>query len=482
MGLSSDEIDFIANSIEPVIINRTQSTKSENKNVHDRVERILKALDAIDENEFDFSLFSIGEKKIFLESLIEILELETPVLQRYFISKESKQKSPNRKLLYTLSKKDADLYLDQFISDLFIRNEANHRCILSNGDPSFICNYRYSRKESINYRNEATADIRFRIRNFGDFDNLYHNYMKVYLAEIARHNDQKVNTGLYNPVECIYMIDVYIDIFASLLLQTINYCIMMSDKIDYAEKEKVLENIYLEAKESKIDFKEGSKQEILWSFAIYLFFLTRRNSFATELNVQELLEQQMNDPSYVMEVPEDCKYSYKSIDEVPTKKELRKIFLEGKEEKEERFNKRFAEMQNLIDILLLTAGRDLGSEHLQHAKVVYREVIEDDLQYEISSEKIQTANTIARHINKPETPLYEELSSTIFLREKISRGLFREVGLAALYIKKNKVQKCIYEDILSAFTGYDEIQISKNLKRVYAKYHKILLAEYFDKY
>lgn len=387
MALTKEEINSIANSIEPVVINRDRSNKEENQNVHDRVERIAKAIEAIDDNEFDFSRFSIAEKTILIKSLIDILNQGTPILQKYFSSVDTNMTNPNRKLLYNLSKQDADLCLDQFIKVLFRKNEDNHRCILCDGEPNFVRNYNFSRADSDNYRIEVTSDIRNQIRNYGDFDGLYHKYMNVYLAEISRHNDRKVNTGIYNPVECIFILDVYIDIFSYLLLQTINYCIMMSDKISYSEKEKVLDNLYSQAKDNKLNFKEGTKQEILWSFAIYLFFLTRRNSFMTEINVQELLVHQMENPDYARLVPEEFRYVYKKVDEVPTKKELRRIILEGKEEKAERFNKRFDDVQNLIDILLVTAGRILDSNHLQHVKVVYREIIEDNLQYEIAPGK-----------------------------------------------------------------------------------------------
>lgn len=482
MTITNVEIDQIANSIEPLIMNRRKSTKSENQNIHDRVERMVYAIEAIDDNEFDLHPFSISEKVLFFRSLMEILDQETPVLKKYFDKVDTSRKNPNRKLLYNLRSEDVDLCLDQFIRELFARNDEANLSILSTKERSFIPNYQYSRGDSEKVKEEFLMDIKIQIRYYNNYVDTYKKYMKVYLTEISRHNNGKINNGIYNPMKFLFVVDMYMDVFSFLLLQTVNYCIIKSNKISYGQKENILDNIYQQAINDRPVLKSGTKQNILWSFAVYVFFLTRRNSFRTELLVQKKLEEQMNEAGYSKEVPKRYRYSYLKIDDVLTRKELREIVMEGGEEKEERFNKRLDEIKELMEILTMTAGRDLYPDNLQQVKVVYREVIEDDLQYEVCPGKIRTANTIVRHIKNPATPLYEEISSTIFLREKISRGFFRELGLADLYIKKNKIQECLYEDILSAFIGYDEIQIARNLKKVYSKYNKIFEKEYFNKY
>ena len=158
------------------------------------------------------------------------------------------------------------------------------------------------------------------------------------------------------------------------------------------------------------------------------------------------------------------------IEENKTKKELRNIVLEGGEEKEERFNKNLEDVQHLIVLLNSITGRELSAEYLQHVKVVYREIIEDDLKY-----NNRQSRTIMRNIEKKDIPFFESERETFFIREKISRGLMREKGYTDEYILKNKLQASFYTTVLKLFSSYDELRIAKDARQLFAKYAKELM-------
>lgn len=122
-----------------------------------------------------------------------------------------------------------------------------------------------------------------------------------------------------------------------------------------------------------------------------------------------------------------------------------------------------------MEYLRRAAGRQIYPEYLQHIKVVYREIIEDDLTYHG-----RQARTILRNLMSSNGKFDNE-KDTYFIREKISRGFFREKGHSKLYMLRIDFQKQYYESVLSAFESYDVMDIAENLERVFKHYSKILM-------
>ena len=182
-----------------------------------------------------------------------------------------------------------------------------------------------------------------------------------------------------------------------------------------------------------------------------------------------LFVKQMENQAYSKEVAEEYQCKKRYLKEIGTKKELRHIILEGEQEKEERFNRNMEDIQHLIVLLDSITGRELSAEYLQHVKVVYREILEDDIRY-----NGKQARTIMRNIEKKEIPYFESEREAYFIREKISRGLMREKGYTEEYLIKNKIQSSLYSTILKLFTSYDELRIAKDARQVFAKYSKVL--------
>lgn len=476
--VSEEELYEIAKEIESNKTHSCEIDESQISATYRRLKRISIGIENMDERTvFDLSKYSTTEKETFFVTIIDLLELDNKILKKYFEETTEDGKYPNIKLLSALKKKDANVCLDKLMRSLFEKDaETYENTIVSYGN-SFVKNFQYSREQSEEFAEEIKLDIAFCRSTVDEYKLIYKKYMETYIAEISIANNNKVNIGLYNPLETIFKIDAYIDIFTYLFMQSIIYGIMNDSKKTMAEKRDTLQRIIYDAKNKELEFGVGTKQRILWAFAVYVLFLSRRNMIWAEMDIQELLERQMNDAEYPMTVPEEYYYNYSEISEVKTRKELRRLILEGREEKEERFNENLARTQMLIRNLNQYAGRFLSDQYLQHVKAVYREIIDDDLKYSITKGNSCTAKTIAKKIEDPDTPMYENLVSTVFIRTKISRGLMREKGIVELYDLMNEIQNCIYNDILGVFITYDEIQIARNLRKVYSKYNKLIISK-----
>ena len=116
-------------------------------------------------------------------------------------------------------------------------------------------------------------------------------------------------------------------------------------------------------------------------------------------------------------------------------------------------------------------GRELRAEYLQYVKIVYREIIEDDMKY-----NNKQSRTIMRNIEKKDIPYFESERETYYIREKISRGFMREKGYTEEYILKNKLQSYFYNAVLKLFSSYDELRIARETRRLFTKYARELIS------
>lgn len=123
----------------------------------------------------------------------------------------------------------------------------------------------------------------------------------------------------------------------------------------------------------------------------------------------------------------------------------------------------------LMLLLECITGRNLSPDYLQHVKVVYREIFEDHLRF-----NNRQARTIVRCLLSKDIPYFEQIKESIFLREKISRGLFRELGYLDEYHLKNEIQRKYYDLVLSCFCCYDELRIADDLTHLFVKMAELI--------
>lgn len=432
--------------------------------LYNRIVMLCDRIMKIDKFPFDLSQFSATELKDFLKSFIIILDAQEDMVGIISDRKE-KVKSPNKKLIHNLQKEDVDCALDYMVK----------RFVATGTDFSeratFIPVIDLNKKEAdISLAEQQLEYANFIRSNVGMEANdlirqVLHTYLKGFRQQIRGIRIRYEGKWL-NLIEAQYVIYVALELFNHVFLQLINYWVIDATDITDEEKADIL-NQLIKKKPRKSE-KCKRKQNIFLSFGTYLFYLEQRNQYATYIEVMDLLYKQMECEDYVHEVKEDYQCNQRFISQISSKKELRNIILEGKTEKEERFNKNVEDCNYLIEYLRINAGRQMFPEYLQHIKVVYREVIEDDLKY-----NGRQARTILRNLINNGT--FDNEKDTYFIREKISRGLFREKGHSELYMLRTKLQKQYYESILSAFESYDVMDIAENLEKVFKHYSRILM-------
>ena len=437
-----------------------------------RLANLCDSIVNIDEFKFDMDQFSLDEKKFFINKFIEILESNTPIVENIYTTQKI-QKSPNKKLCYTLKKEDVDNSLDCLMK--FFLKCGYDKC---DSNSSFVPNLNISRHKLIESMDEETKYYRHIIRHTGytekeKFEKCYNQYMNKFNEDISIEIYNK-NHGMYNLLEALFVLYKAMNSFADIYFQTVNYLIIGNSDFSKKDKLEKLRRLAEGAEKTEKEFSprtnKAEKHNIFDAFAVYLMYLDYRNTCKNEISIQKLLTTQMEDEAYVKEIKDDYQCNQRWLEDIKTLRELRAIILEGKDEKEERFKKNMEDVQHLIVLLNTITGRELGAEYLQHVKVVYREIIEDEMKY-----NNKQARTIMRNIEKKEIPYFESERETYYIREKISRGLMREKGYVEEYILKNKLQAIFYTTVLKLFSSYDELRIARDARRLYGKYKRELM-------
>ena len=344
-------------------------------------------------------------------------------------------------------------------------------------ESSFKPNYCMSRTELTRIMVEETQNFRFEIRHtnrkaLDKYDRCYSAFMNGFNECISTSLERR-NNKWHNLLESLYINYKAFNTFADLFFQSVLY--LLIDNESFTKDEKLRRLNYMSGAIERIGDEftpktnQAYKYNIFYSFAVYLMYLDYRNTCRNTIVIQHMLMDQMKEVSYEKDIAENFQCMGRYIEEISKKNEIRNIILEGKPEKEERFNENMGNVQHLIVLLNTITGRELGAEYLQHVKVVYREILEDDIKY-----NSKTSRTIMRNIEKNDIPYFESEKETYFIREKISRGFMREKGYAEEYIIKNKIQSSVYNTILKLFTSYDEVRIAKDARQLFAKYSKVM--------
>ncbi|MEG0774356.1 hypothetical protein [Clostridium sp.] len=445
-------------------INDGNKDKSDIDKTYNKIKYLYNNLINDDIFEFKIEKFSEYEQTLFLAELLKIMDS-----QKDFFNTENAKKVPNRNILGNLKKEDMDLELEILI-DSFIKTEHKSPYFTPNL-PSIKGIYYAS------YENKSM--IRHHLRH--SIDNCEKSLQEAYepIIEYANSADEELNlfkgNGLENLKQEMLVTYLIEDTCSYLFLQGIIYLIIKNNVLDSIQKKKSMLDIYELIKNinNNEEFKcDKENFGIFNSFAVYLFKLNRRNELKNYIDIIEVLEQEMNeDQEKFKDVNKEYMCNQRWIKEIKTKKELMNIILEGKEEKIERFNEKLQRCNKVIEFLRNNAGRELYEDYLQHIKVVYREVIESKIKYNNKS-----ANTIVRNLLKTnEAPKFTSIKESLFIREKLSRGFFREDGLIEVYKLKNYIQKELYKITLKIYDNTDLVFVRRTFINIYSEIFKVLM-------
>ena len=330
-----------------------------------RLANLCDSIMNIDEFKFDLDQFSIEEKKYFINKFIEILESNTPFVENVYKAQKEK-KNPNKKLCYTLRKEDVDNSLD-YLMKFFL--ECGYKKYNRN---AFVPNLEISRYQLIKATAEERKNYRYIIRHTNDtekekFEKCYSSYMDNFGNGISQLVENR-NHRMYNLLEALYFLYKEINLFADIYFQSIIYLLIENRNLTRKDKLEKLSKLVKYAEKTEREFEprtdKAEEHNICDSFAVYLMYLNYRNICKSEIYIQRLLVRQMEDETYSKVVKDEYQCNQRWICDIETSKELRTIILEGKDEKEERFNKNIEDVQQLI--LLVKNGQSLHQIYIEY--------------------------------------------------------------------------------------------------------------------
>lgn len=464
MEKDSELLHKIAHEIEP------DPYKVQDK--YKWIDSFWDGITSLDDYSFNIEEYEYEELCRFFAFFSEILSSDKRIIHDTLGEPDDENlKFPNRKLLQILKESTSNTSLDELITMLFYEDRGIHN---SEDEKKSIDRLRQIRSRQTTAVNQQKDQIIKGIRGveIGEGTNFYNEFYKNIKQQFVEQivvwkNNQGMGTE-WNPLDNLVSLKMFEELFSYFFLQTMMYQIIRNENLDHDTVVTVLEGIYKDILISTDDNSSLQNKSLFRDFAVYLFYLQKRKRYQDEIDVFKILIEQMENPEYSSHVAPEYKYGQwflSGLDE----DYVQKLILEGKSVRKDRYNEKLERTKNLIPILREKMGRVLCEDYLQHVKAVYRETILDKTKFEIRPGRFLNCDSIVKTI---EAGKYPSFTATLFLREKISRGLFREVDQADFYILKSKIQIKYYQDILEAYNCTDEVDMAKHLKKVFDKYKK----------
>lgn len=238
----------------------------------------------------------------------------------------------------------------------------------------------------------------------------------------------------------------YVDYIINNIMQLIVYKIIRNSGIDTSV---VLQELSKEVKKlaNELDVnldekrKKQKKDDILTASQVMQYFvayLKHRSRLKEETDIyEELKKEAKRYPELFNLVQEEYTAEKVLLSEEGIIK-CKKIITEG--DSIYRFEEKLSTVRSFIDIMRIYGGRQCYSNCLQDLKVYFREIYMSEATYrrqqahKIVEDYIEKVNIA---VEKNETiPEFDKKSQYLFVREKISRGYFREKGLLMDYYAK----------------------------------------------
>ncbi len=289
-----------------------------------------------------------------------------------------------------------------------------------------------------NNLSDITQSYRFIVRkNLEKADTIIENFNK-------QIDDLKTNN---NPSDLGRICSLTCDIF----LQMMTYWVIAVVKVNRQTQLTLIEKIkkYLTDFENTVenfDINLTDSTKLDDYVNIFVEFLRSFNYCGEYINIASILiEEEQDSPDDFGLVPPEYQtkkgMSYKDF------KQYKEIISEGKEIYE--FKGKFENTQKAIEILQNNGVKASDINDLYDIKVYFRELY-------ISNSKYKTkASTIIRKMTENNIEEFEKTSEYMFLREKITRGCFRELFPLELYHLKIDIQKHIYIILMKVMLCYD---------------------------
>lgn len=467
--MTEGELYALAKKITKDEFKKKNQNEVEKESVDKEYNNLLNQYKELKKLDFKLDNYSVEEQG---HLLLEIKKIKRDS-QNFFSKNKSEKKQPNRKFIYNIIKEDLEIDREKLI-DYFIR------CV--NSDSAFIPNM-LQFEDIVQIDTVNKQFIKERIRN--STEGHLEKYEDCYL-EILQHADSANShithykeIGISNLKQDILVTDLISEAFEFLFLQSVVYQIMRNSSLTKERKREYLFRINSRLEhvlQKKIHLENNSFKDVFSDFAVYLSKIKKRDYMNSYISVIDVLEQEMiEEPKLFEDVKKEFECKERWLNEFDNDiEQLMRIVLEGKKEKKERFILKKKTSISIIKLLRTIADRNLCEQYLQHFKAVYREVHLSKVKSEYKSGK--NAQSIVREISSVDQSKKYNILEFIFLREKISRGLFRETGLIEEYKIKNKIQRNLYTILLSIYESVDVDYQRKMLKHLYSDIHKEMIS------
>lgn len=226
---------------------------------------------------------------------------------------------------------------------------------------------------------------------------------------------------------------------------------LLDEVRNFSEK---IDDQLVRKKEEHKKFNDLTSDDVRRYFS---FYLRHRSKFGEEVRIyNELKEEIEKNPILFSSVPQKYQASKVILSEEEIKKAT-EIITEGNTNTQ--YKKNLIMVREFINIMAIYGNRECYSNCLQDLKVYYREIClskatyKKQKAYKIVKDYIQKVNSAIG--NKQLIPEFDKQSQYMFVREKISRGYFREKGLLSVYIAKIDFTNELYNLLLKVYWFYD---------------------------
>lgn len=408
----------------------------------------------------------IDSNSVFKDLPLNYINTEEQITLLHFLLEEV----PERQIISNANKINADRdYYDLEIKDKLIERFTNH--FLNEAIPDY---------EPFNIKREIQLN-RLLIRQSNNLKELFYSLNhnnEVIIRLILDELNQFTVLGI--GYENLQYIEDYIDYTANGILQLVVYKVINNEKVN---TEYVIQGLIEEIHKlsnlinNQLDRKrkEQKNSDILTSTLITRYFsvyLSHRSRYFEELGIKETLKEEVNCNPDFLHISPDYQTPKVLLDEEDIENSTN-IITEGKSTY--NYEEKLEITRKFIEIMATYGGRQCYSNCLQDLKVYFREIFVSRATYK----RQQTSTIVKDYITKvnqaiktnTSIPQFDKKSQYLFVREKISRGYFREKGLLLDYFAKMELEKELYTLLLSLYLFFD---FKDTLEFIYEVNHDLL--------
>lgn len=261
-------------------------------------------------------------------------------------------------------------------------------------------------------------------------------------------------------------IDDYIDYVIDSVVQIVIYRVINNNKFKAKEEFFMALRDKINELGRLIDIQiNGYRKEQIKRKSLYAIDLTRYFSlyrtkcsyFNEYIEILRLLRKEFDESKNNLFKPLQDKYKTKKVllseDKIS---EIKDIITEG--ESLYDYNTKLSETRKMINLFHIYGGRNCYSNCEQDIKVYFREIFMSRQKYK-GKGALRIVRAYLKECKESGIMEFKNKAHYMFLREKISRGYFREQGLLEFYYLKTELQESLFNNILKVYLLYDYDEI-----------------------